>query len=123
MAQETFTGEQFFAELEALGEPKVGEFVAAGRWGKVGPRFELAKEWLRQKAELRRTASESEQTEIARSAKDAAWAAAEAAKEAAVAAREAAREAKAANTRTTIMLAITVISIIVTIVTAYLRPS
>ena len=123
MAPEKFTAEHFYATLEELGEAKVRERLATGAWGKLGPKVELANVWVDEKDRARASASESEQIEIARSAKEAAWVAAEAARESAIEASEASRFAKAANIRTTIMLIITAISVIATIVIFYLRPS
>jgi hypothetical protein len=72
----------------------------------------LAIKWLEgkdQESERRREASQAEQIEIARSAKDAAWAAA-------LAAERAATAAEKANIRATIALVIAAISIAATII-------
>lgn len=114
--QETFTADQFWSELDELGEEVVRKRVIAKVYGSGNNKLELAQEWLRRKEQSRDSAFKAEQTDIARSAKDAAWSAAEAA-------REAAKQAKAANTRATIALVIATISTIATIVTAFLRPS
>jgi hypothetical protein len=71
--------------------------------------------WLAQKdeeSERLRLASQAEQIEIARSAKDAAWTAAEAALRAATAAER-------ANTRATIALIIAAISIAITVASSF----
>lgn len=121
------TVETRWQRFEQDGERKVRQNLASHVYGEDNGN--MARAWLDHKvreraeeAERRAQASSEEQLDIARSAKDAAWAAAEAAKEAATSARDAAREASAANTRTTIMLIITAISVIATIVISYLRP-
>lgn len=87
--------DHFRRSFEELGEAKVRQRLALKDFGDIEMR--LAPEWLREKEEdrarlqaERSDASQVEQIDIARSAKDAAWAAAEAA-------RDAAREAKNAN--------------------------
>jgi hypothetical protein len=109
MARETKTVEQFWAELEGLGEQEVRIRLAKQVFGTVGDKKAVVEEWLRHKERSREAASNAEQTEIARSAKDAAWAAAEAA-------RDAATQAKTANTRATIALVIAAISAIAAII-------
>jgi hypothetical protein len=87
----------WFAEFEALGEEEIRKKVGLGRYS---PQHQqAAEEWLRQldqarseERERRNDESQSEQIEIARSAKEAAWAAA--------------RAAETANKRATIALAI-----------------
>ena len=74
MAQTTWTKEQFWAELEKLGEPVVRERIAAGIYDDA--RRGLAEEWLRLREESRKDASSAEQMRTARSAKNAAWIAA-----------------------------------------------
>ena len=60
--QETFTAEQFFAELEALGEESVRLNLIAKKYGSGNHKKELAEEWLRlledQRREDREAASE-----------------------------------------------------------------
>ncbi len=73
----------------------------------------VAIKWLQAKEREATDASQAEQLEIARSAKDAAWAAAEAA-------RDAAREAKTANIIATLALIAAAIAIAISIVAAFL---
>lgn len=111
MALQTISKADFWAELDRLGEEQVRENLLRKAYGDVGSKHDFVLEWLRVKESERKEASQSEQTEIARSAKDAAWAAAEAA-------RDAAREAKTANTIAKTALAIAIIAIVVSIVRA-----
>ncbi|PKP68607.1 MAG: hypothetical protein CVT83_05150 [Alphaproteobacteria bacterium HGW-Alphaproteobacteria-5] len=74
MPQEYWTKEQFWAELETLGEDAVRVKVAVKGYDDV--RRGLAEEWLRLRESARNEASSLEQARIARSAKNAAWAAA-----------------------------------------------
>jgi uncharacterized protein (DUF3084 family) len=106
MALETFTAEQFFEQLDALGEDKVRVRVASGAYSTTNKKLQLAIEWLRSKDQSRDLELESERTAIAKRA-------AEAATRAADAAAEQSRLARTANTRATIALAIAVISAIV----------
>jgi hypothetical protein len=76
VAQETWTKEQFWSELEAVGEDEVRTRLAAKIYGEANHKAPLAREWLRRKDQERSDLSTSEQTRIARSAKNAAWAAA-----------------------------------------------
>jgi ribosomal protein L9 len=83
MAQETWTKEQFWAELERLGEDEVRVKLATKIYSDVNERGGLAREWLLRKDQARQSerlsrneASSREQISIARSAKNAAWAAA-----------------------------------------------
>lgn len=73
-----------FAQFEAEGESKVRANLEAGRYGR--PKDGLARQWLWEKEEARKRASNAEQMSVARSAKNAAWAAAIAAIIAAIAA-------------------------------------
>ncbi|MBU1225034.1 MAG: hypothetical protein KKA22_14855 [Gammaproteobacteria bacterium] len=58
MARETFTKEQFWSELDALGEEDVRiRFSVTKQFGDVGPKHELAKLWLSDKREAREAAS------------------------------------------------------------------
>lgn len=85
MAQETFTKEQVFAELDGLGEAAVRVRLSVDKaYGDSGPKHALVLEWLRRKELSRKEASSLEQIRIARSAKNAAWIAAIAAITAAV---------------------------------------
>jgi len=87
MARETFTKEEFWAELDALGEEEVRtRTFVKHQFGDVGDKRALAEEWLSQKGSERSERSNAEQMRIARSAKNAAWAAAIAAIVAAIAA-------------------------------------
>ena len=55
MAQEAFTKEQFWSELDALGEGEVRvRFSVTKQFGDVGPKHELTKLWLSDRAEARR---------------------------------------------------------------------
>jgi hypothetical protein len=47
MAQETYSKADFWAELDSLGEDIVRERLIAKRYGDVGPKHDLAIEWLR----------------------------------------------------------------------------
>ena len=48
MAQETFTKEQFWSELDALGEDEVRvSFSVTKQFGDVGAKHELTKLWLK----------------------------------------------------------------------------
>jgi hypothetical protein len=126
------------AQLERHGEAQVRLLIASGQY--PTPLNRIALKWLAEKdqeARTRNDASQSEQTEIAREAKNAAVLAASAAKEAAAAAdrqavavdrqadaadrqaeaaERAAAAAETANRRATIALAIAIISIIATVV-------
>lgn len=53
MARETRAVEQFYAELEALGESKVRERLALSVYGDAGDRRRLVLEWLRLKDQER----------------------------------------------------------------------
>ncbi|WP_156932372.1 hypothetical protein [Mesorhizobium sp. LNJC391B00] len=79
MAQETFTKESFWAELDKLGESEVRTRVVTKRYGEVGQKRALAEDWLQDLDRNRASLSNLEQIRIARSAKNAAWAAAVAA--------------------------------------------
>lgn len=77
--------DKLFASLESQGEPKVREDLASGAvYG--GDKAGLVELWLARKDRARAEASNLEQRNIARSAKNAAWAAAIAAIIAAIAA-------------------------------------
>jgi CHASE3 domain sensor protein len=129
MAQEKFTREQFFAELDALGLLKVREKHAVGAWGQVGPKVKLVELYI---AEHDRAAAavESEQTRIAREAKDAAQRSADAAERSAntsdrsaAAAERSANTAEAATRRATLALLVAAASIIVQVILALVRPA
>jgi hypothetical protein len=71
------TRDELFAEYERDGEALVRERLIIEHYGPPGAyRRGFAEEWLRLREESRRNASNLEQTSIARSAKNAAWAAA-----------------------------------------------
>jgi hypothetical protein len=98
-----------FARFDEMGEEAVRIHVHTFSFNTAHQR--LAIKWLAKKdqeLERRRDASQAEQIEIARSAKDAAWAAAMAAERAATAAEK-------ANIRAIIALIIATISIIATV--------
>lgn len=60
MAQETFTKEQFWSELDALGEEEVRvRFSVTKQFGDVGPKHELTKLWLSDRAEARHAKREA----------------------------------------------------------------
>ena len=60
MVQETFTKEQFWSELDALGEEEVRiRFSVTKQFGDVGPKHELTKIWLSDKREARRDRREN----------------------------------------------------------------
>jgi hypothetical protein len=89
--------------LETLGEPQVRRLMSDG--GMPPNTHSAALRWLSEidrESERIREASQAEQLEIARSAKDAAWAAA--------------RAAERANTRATIAIVIAIASAIIAIV-------
>ena len=89
---------------EERGEEWVREGVAQCRWGERNLPF--VQLWLERRESARNDASNAEQIDIARSAKDAAW--------------EAARAAKSANTIATLALIAAVIAIAVSILGAFL---
>jgi Arc/MetJ-type ribon-helix-helix transcriptional regulator len=96
------------AQFAQMGVNQVRTQVAGNRYS--NDLLRAAIKWLHEKdqeADRLSDASQAEQTEIARSAKDAAWAAARAAERAAAAAEK-------ANTRATIALIIATVSIIAT---------
>lgn len=99
------------AKCRELGEEEVRRIVAdrsgTPQW------LAEAEKWLLQIDRADEKVSQSENLEIARSAKDAAW-------EAANAARDAAREAKTANTIATLALIAAAIAIAVSIVAVFL---
>jgi len=99
---ETFTKEEFWAKLDALGEDAVTLNIDRQIYGPNSEKRVLAKDWLRRKAQERSDASQAEQIAIARSAAEAAW--------------EAAREAKSANTIAKLALAAATIAIAVSII-------
>lgn len=58
MVQETFTKEQFWSELDALGEEEVRvRFSVTKQFGDVGPKHELTKLWLSDKRDAREAVS------------------------------------------------------------------
>jgi hypothetical protein len=85
MAQ-TFTKEQFWDDLEKIGEEGVRANLVTKVYGDLGAKHDLAEAWLESKERSRIAASSAEQHRIARSAKNAAWIAAIAAIVAAIAA-------------------------------------
>jgi hypothetical protein len=71
------TQDELFTEFERDGEALVRQRLIIEHYGPPGAyRRGFAEEWLRLREELRRQASNLEQINIARSAKNAAWAAA-----------------------------------------------
>ena len=89
-----------FSRFEKMGEEAVRLRTLTGGFATTNQR--LAIKWLAQKdqeSERRREASQAEQIDIARSAKDAAW--------------EAARAANKANTIAAIAVAIAILAIII----------
>lgn len=102
-------------ELDELGEDEVRKRFVRGAYGKTGPKYTTVEDWLRKQDQDRKDASSSESLEIARSAKDAAWAAATAARDAAAVAREAADAASDANTIAKIALAIAIIAAVISV--------
>ncbi len=103
MSQTQFTADEFFAELEALGENRVRERLIGGVYGSGNSKKELAQEWLRRLETARETSLESDKVAIATRAADAATRAADAA-------AEQARLARSANTRATVALIIAIIT-------------
>jgi hypothetical protein len=101
------------AEIKQLGETEVRQLLATNQftWAYHEPALRWIEELDRaaaEESERRRDASQAEETEIARSVKDAAWAAARAAERAAIAAEK-------AKTRATTALIIAAISIVATL--------
>ena len=47
MAQETFTKEQFWTELDSIGEEEVRARIATGTYSTVNKKRQLAEDWLR----------------------------------------------------------------------------
>ena len=118
---DTFTRKSFWAELETLGEESVRVRIMTGAYAPKSAKRQLAEEWIRKKdqeraddLEARKLASQSEQIDIARDAKDAAWAAADAA-------RDAAREAKKANIIATLALIAAIPAIAISLIALFLR--
>lgn len=98
------------SQFEQLGSDEVRLLLNGNRFSAQNKRWAIR--WLaeRDQEEARRKdVSQAEQIEVARSAKDAAWAAAKAAERAAAA-------AETANRRATIALALAAISILATII-------
>jgi hypothetical protein len=113
--------EIIIAQMEEKGEKQVRLLMASGGW--PTQLNQIAVKWLREKdqeAERLKETSQSEQAEIARSAKDAAWTAAKAAERASEAANRQAVAAERANTRATIALAIAAISMAATIISIWI---
>ena len=98
--------EEFYAELEALGEDTVRDRLATKVYGDAGHKRELVEEWLRRQRQEHDDAVTREQTEIARDA-------AASARAAAAAARDAANEARTANRIAKIAIVIAIISAII----------
>jgi hypothetical protein len=101
-----WTKDDFWAELEALGEPLVREHLRIDYWGGpgiAGTRRPLVEEWLCSKEEAHSEASQSQQAEAASRA-------ASAAERAAAAADGQAMAAQRASTRATVALIIAIIS-------------
>ena len=113
MAEGTFTTQQFWAELDALGEETVRERVVVGAYGSGHNKKELAQEWLRRKDQARALSLELDRMGIASKAAQAAIQAADAASRAAEAAEEQGRLARSASTRATLAVVIAVIAAII----------
>ena len=62
------TKEEFWIELDAIGEELVRERVVTKKYGKAGDKLALAEEWLRIKEQERKDAIVQEHLDIARSA-------------------------------------------------------
>ncbi len=105
MTQGTFSKDQLWAELEALGEAKVRERLVTKAYGDVGHKRALVEEWLRLKDQARSEAVTREQIDIARAAANAA--------------RDSADEARKANTNARIASAIATIAAIVSIIALF----
>ncbi len=119
----TFTKEQFWAELDALGEEEVRVRVVTKRYGNASAKRSLAEEWLRSKDQEHKDSSAAEQIAVARDAANAARDAADSARDNVSAARDAAdaawvaaREAKTANKIAKAAVIMAMIAIIVSIV-------
>ena len=107
--------DQFFAELEELGEDEARKRLASERiYG--GDKRPLVVEWLRQKDQKREDSSSREQIAIAREAAAAARDSADAARDAADEAKAANRLAKQANTIAKIAIAIAAMATIISII-------
>jgi hypothetical protein len=89
--------DELYAELDPLPESEIERRLAQGIYGTEKKR-QLVRLYLEQKATARAKNAQAEQTEIARSAKDAAWASAEA--------------AKGANTRSTVAIIISIVALV-----------
>jgi hypothetical protein len=111
----------YWGDFEADGEETVRTNLALGRYQRQ--KAALAQEWLTARERLRNSSAEAEQAALAKAQADAASRAATAAERSADIAERALSTAKAANTRATMALVIAAISIIATVVIAYLRPS
>ena len=59
MAQETWTKETFWAELDKLGEEKVRERIVAKAYGEAGHKRAFAEDWLRNREASRLAAAEN----------------------------------------------------------------
>jgi len=106
--------EEFWAKLDATGEEQIRLNLGRDVYGMPKAAHHVwATEWLRQHDQARSDASHSEQIDIARSAKDAAWSAANAA-------REAAAEAKKANMIATLALIAAIPAIAISIIAIFL---
>jgi hypothetical protein len=82
IVSETWTKEQFWSELDKIGESEVRLRLATKQYSDANERGPLAQEWLRQREldaaaafDLNRESTIAEQIRIARSEKSAAWAA------------------------------------------------
>lgn len=103
--------DQFFAELEALGEDEVRKNLASEQVYGAAKRS-LATEWVRRKDQEHADALNREQIAVARSA-------AEAAREAATSARDTAREARTSNKIAIAAVIVAVASMIVAAITLF----
>lgn len=64
----TYTRDELFAELDALGEEKVRERLAASFYGDGGTKLLLVQEWLRSREEAARSAAAAKDRSLAASA-------------------------------------------------------
>lgn len=113
MAPEKLTKEEFWTELEALGEDEVHTRVHTKIYSEANNKLPLAKEWLRLKEKNRQGAKDAANLEAARSASEAAKRAAAAAESQADTARRALKTAKIATGIAAAAMIIAAISIFV----------
>ena len=115
---ERFTAEQFYMELEELGEGKVRERLAAKIYSSVNHKKELAEEWLRRIEKACQDELEKDKLAVARAAASEASRASSAAERAASAAEsqaETARNAKNIAIAAAIIAAISIMTNVIAI--------